>query len=259
VQAARKLQRRKGRSATGTFLVEGLTLLQDAIGAGAEVVEVFLEESADGAAAEELCRVHGLRCSRVDRVVGRALAQTVSAPGVVSVVRSPGVALSDIPDGADLILVLAEVQDPGNAGTLIRSAAAAGADAVIFSNRAVDPLGGKTVRSAAGAIFRIALVLDVPLEPAIAALRKRGLSIVAANARAQLVPERCDMTRALALVVGNEAQGIPDPIESLADETVGIPMPGATESLNVGVAGSILLFEAARQRRDHQGIGKSRS
>jgi TrmH family RNA methyltransferase len=249
VSAARKLHRRKGRVAANAFLIEGLTQLHEAVASGADVLEVFVEDSGDARAAEQLCFDHDLRCLRIDHAVGRALSQTVTAPGVVAVVRSPGVALSKIAPGADLVLVLAEVRDPGNAGTLIRSAAAAGADAVIFSTRAVDPLSPKTVRSAAGGVFRVSLVLDVELEEAVAVLRGRGFSIVAADAHAGVAPELCDMTRSIAVVLGNEAKGIPGPIEGLVDEVVGIPMPGSVaESLNVGVAGSILLFEAVRQR-----------
>ncbi len=246
--AARKLHRRKGRAAAGAFLIEGLTQLHEAVASSADVLDVFVEDSDDARAAEQLCLDHNLGCFQIDRGVGRALSQTVTAPGVVAVVRSPGVALSEIPAGADLVLVLAEVRDPGNAGTLIRSAAAAGADAVIFSTRAVDPLSAKTVRSAAGAVFRIPLVLDVELEEGVAVLRGRGFSMVGADAHAGVTPQVCDMTRSVALVLGNEAQGIPGPIGGLVDEVVAIPMPGSAESLNVGVAGSILLFEAVRQR-----------
>jgi TrmH family RNA methyltransferase len=229
--------------------VEGLFHLQEAITAGADVVEVFTETSEDGAAAEALCVENGVRSYRIDPPVGRALAQAAVSPEVVAVVRSPGVPLQALPADADLVLLLAEVRDPGNAGTLIRSAAAAAADAVIFSTSAVDPLSSKAVRSAAGAIFRVRLVLDVPLESSVSFLKERGLSIAAADARSRVAPEDCDMTRALALVLGNEVSGIPRSVEGLVDSVVGIPMPGRSESLNVAMAGSILLFEVVRQRR----------
>jgi RNA methyltransferase, TrmH family len=249
VQAARKLQRRKGRAAARAFLIEGLTLLQDAITAGAEVTEVFVEDGPDRAPVEEICASNGITLYRVDRQVGRLLAQTVTAPGVVAVVRFPDIALADISSEADLVLVVAEVRNPGNAGTLVRSAAAAGAGAVIFSQRAVDPFAPKTIRSAAGTIFRVPLVLDEKLERAIALLRQHGFVVAAADARAELTPEGCDMTRPIAFIVGNEAHGIPKGIEGSVDQVIGIPMPGSAESLNVAVAGSILLFEAVRQRR----------
>jgi TrmH family RNA methyltransferase len=226
-----------------------LTQLEDALASGAEVVEVFLEDPGDGA-AEQLCLTHHVPCFQVDRDVARALSQTVTPPGIVTVVRSPEVDLSQIAEDGDLVLLLAEVRDPGNAGTLIRSAAAAGADAVIFSTGAVDPLGSKTVRSAAGAIFRIPLILNLELEVAIEDLRRRGFSIVGTEASAKLAPDQCDMKRPTALLLGNEAQGMPVGVASLVDVVVGIPMPGSAESLNVGVAGSILLFEALRQRRE---------
>jgi TrmH family RNA methyltransferase len=229
--------------------MEGYLQLESAVDTGAEILEVFLDDSGEGDAAEKLCTAQGLRCYRVDPHVARALARSASSPGVVAVVRSPGKALEDLPEGVDLVLVLAEVRDPGNAGTLIRSAAAAGADAVIFSTRAVDPLGTKAVRAAAGAIFRIPLILNVPLEVSLSLLRERGVFIAATNARGGTAPDECDMTRPTALVLGNEARGLPPEIEELVDNVLAIPMPGASESLNVATAGSILLFEAVRQRR----------
>ena len=132
----------------------------------------------------------------------------------------------------------------------MRSAAAAGAHAVVFSTRSVDPLSAKTVRSAAGALFRIPLVKDVDLLTAVAVLRARGFVIVATEAGAEISPDACDMTGPTALMFGNEAQGLPPEARPLVDTTVGIPMPGKMESLNVAVAGSIVLFEAVRQRRD---------
>jgi RNA methyltransferase, TrmH family len=233
--------------------VEGRLQLEEALSAGAEILEVFTADSEEGAAAEALCTAHRLHPYRIDPPVGRALARTAVCPDVVAVVRSPGLPLESLPEDADLVLVLAEVRDPGNAGTLIRSAAAAGADAVIFSARAVDPLSSKAVRSAAGAIFRVRLVLNVDLDLSLSLLRQRGFFIAATDARAPMAPEECDMTGRLALVLGNEARGVPAGLDRLVDSVIGIPMPGASESLNVAVAGSILLFESVRQRRGSRG------
>lgn len=226
--------------------------MREAVSAGAEVVEVFTETSEEGMAAEAFCADLGLRSYRIDPQIGRVLARAAVSPEVVAVVRSPGVRLEALPEDADLVLLLAEVRDPGNAGTLIRSAAAAGVDAVIFSTRAVDPLSPKAVRSAAGAIFRVPLVVDVPVESSVSLLKERGFFIAATGAGARVAPEECDMTRPLGLVLGNEVSGVPAGIESLADVILGIPMPGPSESLNVAMAGSILLFEAVRQRRAAQ-------
>jgi RNA methyltransferase, TrmH family len=196
-----------------------------------------------------VCRAQGVPFVRVALSVGKALSQSVTPQGAVAVVRSPAMSVEDIPEAADLVLVLAEVRDPGNAGTLIRSAAAAGAGGVVFSARSVDALGPKTVRSAAGAVFRIPLVLDVQLHEALSTLRSRDFVILGTDPRAQLAPDACDMTGKSVLVLGNEAWGLPPGMEDLIDEVIGIPMPGSTESLNVAAAGSILLFEAVRQRR----------
>jgi TrmH family RNA methyltransferase len=145
--------------------------------------------------------------------------------------------------------VLAEVRDPGNAGTLVRAAVAAGAEAVVFGAGSVDPLGPKTVRAAAGSLFSVTVIRNVDIRQALAQLRASGFTVVGADARATTSPEQVDLTARVALVLGNEAWGLPAEMVDLLDLTVGIPMPGPVESLNVGIAGSILLFEAVRQRR----------
>jgi TrmH family RNA methyltransferase len=123
----------------------------------------------------------------------------------------------------------------------------------VFSSGSVDPLGPKTVRACAGALFSTPVVRDIDLGDAVSHLRDAGLMMVGTDARAPTAPEQVDLTGPVAVVVGNEAWGLPAEVSELLDETVGIPMPGPVESLNVGIAGSIVLFEAVRQRRKARG------
>lgn len=176
----------------------------------------------------------------------KALTDSASPQGVAAIVETPNTSLDRLADDASLVLVLAEVRDPGNAGTLIRSALGAGADAVIFTVGSVDPFGPKTVRSAAGALFSIP-VLQGELKEVVAALRTRGFTVWGTQTGAEAA-HSADLTKKVALVLGNEAWGLPAEATGLLDSALGIPMPGPAESLNVAVAGSILLFEAARQR-----------
>ncbi|MEA2497946.1 MAG: methyltransferase, TrmH family, partial [Actinomycetota bacterium] len=157
--------------------------------------------------------------------------------------------LSGLPASLDLALVLVAVRDPGNAGTLIRSAVAAGAGAVIFTEGSVDPFGPKTVRATAGMLFHAPLVVAPSLDEVREALAARGVKLVGAEAGAGTSHLEANLKEPVALVVGNEAWGIPPEFGSRLDETVSIDMPGPAESLNVGIAGSLLLFEAVRQRR----------
>jgi RNA methyltransferase, TrmH family len=176
-----------------------------------------------------------------------SLSETTTPQGIVAVARTRTIPLSEV--SGDLVLVLSGVRDPGNAGTLIRSAVASGASAVVFCSGSVDPFNPKTVRSTAGLMFHLDLVTGVTLSEVGEALRSRGFSMVGADATSTTRPDEIDMSGPVALVLGNESWGIEEPERAVLNEVAGIPMPGPAESLNVGIAGSILLFEAVRQRR----------
>ena len=187
--------------------------------------------------------------TRVSPSVMRGLSDTVTPQGAVAVVSLPEHDLDRLVAAADLVLVLAEVRDPGNAGTLIRSAAAAGASLVVVTTGAADPYSPKTVRAAAGALFHVPVVGGLSLTEIAGTLRAAGLSLVGTAASGGRPLEQVDLTARVALVVGNEAWGIGQAAQDVLDDIVGIPMPGDAESLNAGIAGSIVLFEAVRQRR----------
>jgi TrmH family RNA methyltransferase len=230
----------------GAFLVEGPIAVHDALSSDAVVLEVFATQDDD---LIEAARSQGASVHVVEDRVLASLSDTTTPRGVVATVRDPSVDLGALLDDADLTVVLADVRDPGNAGTLMRSALAAGASGVVFTTGSVDVLHPKTVRAAAGGLFGLRLVRGVALESALSALRTAGLVILGATAAARRPVYSVDLTRRFALVLGNEAWGLPPEGRSLVDEEVGIPMPGPAESLNVAVAGSIMLFEAVRQRR----------
>jgi TrmH family RNA methyltransferase len=179
--------------------------------------------------------------------VMRMLSDSSSPQGVVAVAQAPDAALDDL-TASDLSLILAGVRDPGNAGTLVRSAAAAGAGAVVFTVGSVDPLNPKTVRACAGALFLVPVVREADVGEAISVARNAGVQVLGADVHADSDPYSFDLTKPTAFVLGNEAWGFEPGLEDLLDGAVSIPMPGRTESLNVGIAGSILLFETVRRR-----------
>lgn len=185
---------------------------------------------------------------RVTDDVVSSLSDTATPQGVVAVVEMRSLELGDLPGDADLVIVLADVRDPGNAGTVLRSALAAGADAAVFASGSVDPYHPKTVRAGAGALFRLPVVRGIDLADALSVLKGAGFSLLGAEASAQVPYTDVDMTGKLALVLGNEAWGLPSEAPAVIDLFVSIPMPGPVESLNVGIAGALLLFEAVRQR-----------
>ena len=220
--------------------------MAEALRAGADVVEVFVVPGASEE-TESLATAADVPVHQVSEPVLASVSDTATPQGVVARVRSPALSIEELELRSGLVIVFADVRDPGNAGTLMRSALAAGADGVVACSGAVDPLHPKTVRASAGAIFRISLVRGVDLAAAIEALRARGLVAVGADQNGADVWS-ADLTRPLALVIGNEAWGLGSAVRVALDEIVSIPMPGPTESLNAGIAGSVLLFEALRQR-----------
>jgi TrmH family RNA methyltransferase len=240
------------RRAESAFVLEGPRLVADALDRGAAVECVYIGPNASRAFAEVLTRVAaaGVPVRELKEGVLEKLGSTRTPQPVLAIAAIPATPTLDaVPAG--LVVVSVDVQDPGNLGTVVRSAEAAGAVAVVVGRGAqgVDPWNPKVVRGSAGAVLGVSVLVADDPAAAIGALRARGFRAVGADGGAPTVYTDADLTGAVALVIGSEAHGIPDAVAAELDVTVAIPMAGATESLNVGVAASILLFEAARQAR----------
>jgi TrmH family RNA methyltransferase len=247
VQAARKLRRRSERDEAAAFLAEGRLVVIEALRSDLAVREVFVGESYEHAAEIETeARAAGTEVIAVGDRILSSLSDAATPQGVVAVVESPAPAA--LSDPGTLALVLDQVRDPGNAGTLVRSGVAAGAEPIVFAHGSVDPYNPKVVRSSAGALFKARLSTGVETSDAVEALSSKGSRILGAEAGATPC-DLVDLTGPFALILGNEAWGFSPEHSGLADELISIPMPGPVGSLNVAVAGSILLFEAVRQRR----------
>ncbi len=217
------------------------------------VEELFVVEELARETAAERSREAGIPVHVVGWPIVKAISDSVTPQGVVAVVASPLQGLDAIDAGAGLAVILAAVSDPGNVGTLVRSAAAAGADGVILTEGSSDVLNPKTARASAAALFSIPLVADITLEAAVDHVRSRGFVVAGTDAGSTTTIYEADLTRPTALVLGNESRGLPSGGAALVDHALSIPMPGHIESLNVAVAGSIIIFEALRQRRGQQG------
>jgi TrmH family RNA methyltransferase len=199
----------------------------------------------------------GIPVHAVSGEVMAELAQTVTPQGLLAVCGFVDVPLDQALDGGQgappsLVAVLASVRDPGNAGTVLRAADAAGAGAVLFSDASVDPYNGKAVRASAGSLFHVPLVAGVRLERAASALRAAGLRILAADARGgrtldDLSPD--ELAAPAAWIFGNEAWGMPEAVLALADEAVAVPIYGRAESLNLATAAAVCLYASARAQR----------
>lgn len=223
-------------------MVEGTRGVREALNAGA--VQLLLREQGVG---DDLVS-DGVDVETVSSSVMEAMSDTSSPPGVIAVCRFLDVPSERIgTDGSFLVGV--GVSDPGNAGTLIRSAAAAGFEAVVLSEGSVDVYNPKVVRASGGGIFRVTIARDCDVYAYTKSLAASGVKCVAADTDGDRQYWDADLSGRVAIVVGNEAWGISVGLLEMMDERVVIPMPGGTESLNVGVAGSLLIYEALRQRR----------
>jgi TrmH family RNA methyltransferase len=250
IKAARKLADRKERYAAGLLLAEGVRLIADAWQAGVHPTALFYDPAivaASPPAAEllaDLARA-GCDCQPCAPDVFATLTGTVTPQGVVAVLPLP--LHQPLPQPLSFALVLDAVRDPGNAGTLLRSAAAAGVQTVIFGPQSVDPFNDKVLRAGMGAHFRVPLRI-CPTWQAVRGVLGDGPALYLAEAAAPLAYDEVNWRAPGALIVGGEAQGAGAEARAAATP-IAIPMHGAVESLNAAVAGSVILFEAARQRR----------
>ncbi len=241
--------------------MEGPQAVTEAFRSGAPITELFVTAEAR-ARHEDLVTAMARAEIPVRTVSGEVmaeLAQTVTPQGLLAVCAFVDVpleaAIAAVAPGAAgersprLVTLLACVRDPGNAGTVLRTADAAGAQAVIFSDASVDPYNGKCVRASAGSLFHLPLVAGVPLDTAVSALRGAGLRILAADARGgrtldELTP--AELAAPTAWIFGNEAWGMPAALLALADESVAVPIYGRAESLNLATAAAVCLYACAR-------------
>ncbi|MDQ2724266.1 MAG: RNA methyltransferase [Actinomycetota bacterium] len=249
----RLMARRSCRLNEGCFVAEGAKVLGEALAAGSRVESVYVDPAPAGpelAALLARCLDAGSRVFELDEGVLERVAGTVTPQPVLAVVGDVDITLGDLGAlGADLVVVCVDVRDPGNAGTVLRSAEAAGAGGIIFCDGSVDVYNPKTVRASAGAVFHIPLVAGGEVTSVLETVSGWGLHRVGTAARRGRDYTDMDLGRATAVVIGNEATGLPAGAEAGIDEWLSIPMVGRAESLNVGMAATLVCFEAARQRR----------
>jgi TrmH family RNA methyltransferase len=256
VKTARQLAKRAFRQRARSFLAEGPQSVGAALESGAEITELFVTAPAASRHGGLLAGAarRGAPVHQVSGEVMAELAQTVTPQGLLAVCRFIDIPLSRLAAARPgLVVILANVRDPGNAGTVLRTADAAGADGVVFTGASVDPYNGKCVRAAAGSLFHLPVVAGAPLDAAISALRGAGLAILAADGGG---PARLDdpalaarLAGPAAWLFGNEAWGLPADLLALADEAVAVPIYGQAESLNLAAAAAVCLYASAREQR----------
>lgn len=247
----RLVSQRAARWEDGLFVSEGPKLLDEALRAGAAVKVVYLDS---GAATDEHRALAGravragATLAEVEPGVLARASHAVTPQPVAAVVAMGHVPLDSLPVEG-LTVVCAGVQDPGNAGTVIRSASASGSSAVVFCAGAVDIYNPKAVRASAGALFHLRVAAGPAAGDVLDHFAARGVPTIGTAVRGGRDHDRVDWTRPAALVLGSESHGLAEELDRRMDDRVTIPMHQAAESLNVAMAATVICFEAARQRR----------
>ncbi|HMM30167.1 MAG TPA: RNA methyltransferase [Clostridia bacterium] len=242
VKRARALAQKKGRDEQGLHFIEGEKLVREAVVSGAQFAEAFIEEGHELMSA--VLSGSGATVYTVKRAVMESLTNTETPQWVCATVKTPDVPLPEYyPEG--LIVVLDRVQDPGNLGTILRTADAMGARGLLLGEGCADPYAPKPLRASMGSIYHVP-VWNGPLEKELSRLKEQGFTLVCGHLKGQntmpKVGSRC------ALVIGNESNGVSDSVAQMC-ETYRLPMYGRAESLNASIAAGILIYELSKTMR----------
>lgn len=257
VRAVAKLHKRSARQETGLFLLEGPQAAREVLNYRPDtVVELFatptaMERHPD---VRDAARDAGLEIVFTAEAVLDAMADTVTPQGIVAVARQTPSSVRDVfAHAPKLVAICEEVRDPGNLGTIIRAADAAGADAVVLTGRTVDPYNPKVVRATTGSLFHLPVAVGADLASTVERARAAGVRVIAADVKGgDFLSSRAMLAEPTAWLFGNEARGLEDEALALADTALRLPIYGSAESLNLATAASVCLYETAFAQRASQ-------
>jgi len=250
IKGVAKLTKKEARSETGLFLLEGPQGLKEALQRPKLIEKLFATESFEEKYPDLLSRARDARVSvnLVSEAVLRELSDTTTPQGVVAICQQFHVSLDDVLAAKPkLVAFLAQIRDPGNAGTVLRAADAAGADAVVFSKGSVDIYNPKVVRSTTGSMFHLPFVIDADITSSIEKFKADGLAVLAADLAGNSLAtiDSTELAKPTLWLFGNEAWGLEPEVSALADKLVQVPIFGAAESLNLATAASVCLYASA--------------
>ncbi len=240
---------RRARHEAGRFVVEGIKLVGEALASDLVVLEAYGDAAWDmPSELRQALAVADVDFTAVSERGIERIASTSSPQPIVAEVQIPHASWHDLPDGASM-LVAVDLNDPGNVGTLARSAVAAGFDALVCLGDTADAFAPKVIRASAGALFRVPVIIERDVAAGLHAIADRGVIRYGTRMADAVACDAHDLRGPVALVLGSEAHGLGAAHSDLIDTWLSVPMPGETESLNVAMAGTILTYEVARQRR----------
>lgn len=255
IKYIKSLQLKKYRDEYGSFVIEGEKLLCEALDYNSSISMVLLKQGYMESESHDKLSAKLKSCNNIpiyyaeDRIF-EYVCETDTPQGVLAVVKKMEFSLESILEKDEIcILLLHEVRDPGNAGTIIRTADACGLDAVLLSKSSVDLYNGKTIRSTMGSLFHIPVIVNVDTEEIVSRLKKSEVITIGADPHGNKNCIELPYYKRSAIIIGNESQGLGTEVSSLLDQKVRIPMPGRAESLNAGIAASIMMYEFSVRKR----------
>ena len=241
IKEVNSLKAKKERDKTGLFILEGKRLVDETPNSW-EIKYLLKAESYSEDINFE--NVYTVKDSLFEKI-----SETVNPQGILAVCHIKEFDVTNVDySNSPFFVVLENVTDPGNMGTLIRTADAAGADGIFLSKGCVDIYNPKVIRATMGSIFHLPIYRNLNLMDLMEDFKNNNIKTLAAHLKGTSTPYKVDMTTACAVIIGNEANGLSDEISEMASDLVKIPMPGKAESMNAGIAGGILIYEAVRQR-----------
>jgi TrmH family RNA methyltransferase len=251
------LKTNKPRKTSGKFMVEGIHLVGEAIQSGLLDRVIYSEkilETTDGKGLLGKIISAGIPNEEANDKVIRHLSDVETPQGIIASVKPKAVDIGSLFESPDpLIVVACGIQDPGNLGTIIRTADAAGCSGIILTQGTVNPYNDKVIRASSGSIFHLNIVKIDDIIEVVSALKRRGIKVVSTLVGAEKEYYSVDYSGPVAVIIGSESKGLPAEIERLSDVSVSIPIIGQAESLNAAVSCAIVLYEALRQRRTDAG------
>ena len=245
----KKLKERKSRTKSSKYLIEGFRLIEEGFKASIPLEYIFISEKCEDSKVKEYIGkylTNEIKLYKIKDILFRELCSTEEPQGIVAVARMNEV---DLSKEGNFYILCDKVQDPGNLGTIIRTAHAAGVDGVILTKGTVDIYNEKTIRSTMGSMFHIPIILDDNELTITKSLISSGFSLLATSLEGEKDFFKEDLRGKIIVSVGNEGNGVSEEVYNLSDKKVKIPMPGGAESLNVAIATSIVIYEKVRQNQ----------
>jgi TrmH family RNA methyltransferase len=251
------LKEKKNRRTSGKFIIEGIHLVREALNADLIDKAIYSEsihKTLEGKNLLGKLISSGLPVEEASEKVIRDLSDVETPQGIIASVKPKNSDLGSLFDRPDPMIVAAcGIQDPGNLGTIIRTADAVGCSGIILTAGTVDPYNEKVIRASSGSIFHLNIVKIDDIIDMVSALKRRAVRIISTFVGAEKEYFSADLTGPIALIIGSESKGLTAEVERVSDEAVSIPMLGQAESLNAAVSGAVILYEALRQRRLNAG------